>query len=64
MDSRPAVFFSPESHQPPGLPVGVTFGVPVGVMVPPAVGETDGVAPGDPAPVGDGIAVLVGVGDT
>ena len=35
-------------------------GVPVGVIVPPAVGETDGVTEG----VGDGMAVLVAVGDT
>ena len=45
------------------MPVGVIFGVPVGVIVPP-VGETDGVAPGEPVLVGDGMAVLVGVGDT
>src|SRR5689334_4006885 len=37
----------------------------VGVPVPPGVGDTDGVTDGAvPEPVGDGMAVLVGVGDT
>jgi hypothetical protein len=39
-------------------------GVPVGVVVPPGVGETDGVTVGVNVLVGDGIAVLLGVGDT
>ncbi len=45
-----------------GVPVGV--GSPVGVPVPPGVGETDGVTDGVAELVGDGMAVLVGVGDT
>ena len=46
--------------------VGVIVGdgSPEGVPVPPGVGETDGVTDGVTELVGDGMAVLVGVGDT
>ena len=48
-----------------GGPVGVivSVGSPIGVPVPPGVGEPDGVTDGVVELVGDGIAVLVGVGD-
>ena len=52
--------------QCPGILVGVIVGVgsPMGVPVPPGVGETDGVTDGVAELVGDGMAVLVGVGET
>ena len=52
--------------QCPGVLIGVIVGVgsPMGVPVPPGVGETDGVTDGVTELVGDGMAVLVGVGDT
>lgn len=48
-----------------GVPVGVTVSVgsPVGVPVPPGMGEPGGVPDGVAELVGEGIAVLVGVGD-
>ena len=47
---------------PVGLGDGKIIGVPVGVIVPPGVGETEGVVDG--VLVDDGTAVLVAVGDT
>lgn len=48
-----------------GVPIGVmvSVGSPIGVPVPPGVGEPDGVPDGVAELVGDGMAVLVGVGD-
>lgn len=52
--------------QCPGVLPGVIVGdgVTVGVIVPPGEGDTDGVTDGVTDPVGEGVVLLVAVGDT